>query len=151
MYYSLALFLAIICIVAAQGDAGCSCKGVACNCCAEYENGPLTLSTCADLTWDAANKSVGAEITFGGAEVLQTSFSQSHPSECINVGLFKLCFTMENATLTNTGACACFSVAFTTFGVNVALPLGFMNVPDDTFVCPTTSQAQCKVGENKKR
>lgn len=59
------------------GDSGCNCEQTDCNCCVDLE--PIKSSVCLDTSWNAANKSITVQASFGGFPLGVATFSGDLP------------------------------------------------------------------------
>jgi hypothetical protein len=128
MSFKIAILLSFVLIgfVLAQAptSAGCSCTDDQCACCAEIPG--IQTDVCANLEWFANNQTLQVAATFAGANILNSPFSKSQPSQCVVFFLnkVKICINLDNFVAQKQGACGCFDVTGTAFGVDVKAPLG---------------------------
>jgi len=105
-----------------QNNDGCVCAQMECDCCKTIPN--IQASVCLDTVWDPTKQTLTASATFGGLNVGQAVFSNTHNSECLDIFGGSLCIVANNLSIITTGACGCWDVSVNLFGVKIDVMLG---------------------------
>jgi len=115
---------------------GCNCTGNECDCCQLVPG--VQSSVCLDTLWDATAQTITAKATFGGFNFGQATFSEKNNQQCLNIFGGSLCIIASNLSIVSTGACGCWDVTISFFGVNADVKVGCFNFGYGA-TCPTSS------------
>jgi len=122
---------------------GCNCTQTECDCCQSIP--ALQTNICLDTLWDSNAQTITAKATVGSFNFGETTFSQAQPKQCLNILGGSLCIVAKNLTIVSTGACGCWDVTVSFFGVNADVQVGCFNFGYGA-TCPSqscTSQTKC--------